>query len=169
MFRKVEDFTKSWPHHRNSVINLLKQLTDASLHQAVCAGHRTIDRLCWHIIATIPEMMARTGLLIHFDGKWEKMPDSLSAANIVDLYTQVSDELIKQIELNWNDDTLLVADDMYGEQWQRGLTLTILISHEIHHLGQLTVLMRQAGLPVPGLYGPSKEEWTQYNAPAPEV
>jgi uncharacterized damage-inducible protein DinB len=23
----------------------------------------------------------------------------------------------------------------------------------------MTVLMRQAGLPVPGLYGPSKEEW----------
>lgn len=30
--------------------------------------------------------------------------------------------------------------------------------HEIHHRGQLTILMRQAGITVSGLYGPSKEE-----------
>jgi hypothetical protein len=27
------------------------------------------------------------------------------------------------------------------------------------------VLMRQAGLNVPGVYGPSREEWTAYNMP----
>jgi uncharacterized damage-inducible protein DinB len=30
--------------------------------------------------------------------------------------------------------------------------------------GQLTVLMRQADLKVPGVYGPSKEEWEAMNA-----
>lgn len=38
---------------------------------------------------------------------------------------------------------------------------------ETHHLGQMTVLMRQAGLNVPGVYGPSKEEWTAYGMPEP--
>jgi len=31
----------------------------------------------------------------------------------------------------------------------------------------MTVLMRQAGLVVPGVYGPAREEWGQYNMPAP--
>ena len=34
-----------------------------------------------------------------------------------------------------------------------------LINHQNHHRGQMTVLMRQAGLTVPGVYGPAKEEW----------
>ena len=63
---------------------------------------------------------------------------------------------------NWNDESLLESDEMYGDSWKRGTTLTILISHQAHHRGQMTVLMRQAGLLVPGVYGPSKEEWVSY-------
>jgi uncharacterized damage-inducible protein DinB len=36
---------------------------------------------------------------------------------------------------------------------------SMVFSHLIHHRGQLTVLMRQAGLKVPGVYGPAREEW----------
>ena len=30
-------------------------------------------------------------------------------------------------------------------------------------------LMRQAGLKVPGLYGPAMEEWSAYGAPTPTI
>jgi uncharacterized damage-inducible protein DinB len=50
---------------------------------------------------------------------------------------------------------------MYGEDWLNGLTLQILISHEIHHRGQMTVLMRQAELRVPEVYGPTREDWLE--------
>ena len=56
------------------------------------------------------------------------------------------------------DATLEVVDYMYGEQWPRGLTLYALILHQTHHRAQMTVLMRQAGLVVPGVYGPNREE-----------
>jgi len=59
-----------------------------------------------------------------------------------------------------------VTDEMYGETWARGLTLFYLILHQAHHRGQITVLMRQAGLTVPGIYGPAKEEWAAFGAPA---
>jgi len=39
--------------------------------------------------------------------------------------------------------------------------------HELHHRGQLTVLMRQAGLVVPGIFGPAQEEWTRYGMEPP--
>lgn len=54
---------------------------------------------------------------------------------------------------------------MYGEMWKKGKILAILINHQSHHRAQLTVLMRQAGLKVPGVYGPSKEEWGEYGMP----
>jgi uncharacterized damage-inducible protein DinB len=55
---------------------------------------------------------------------------------------------------------------MYGEQWSRGAVLSALILHQVHHRAQMTVLMRQAGLKVPGLYGPAREEWAAMNLPA---
>jgi len=58
---------------------------------------------------------------------------------------------------------------MYGYNWKRGYSLFILIIHQTHHLGQMSVLMRQAGLKVPGIYGPSKEEWAQFGMQEPEV
>ncbi len=33
----------------------------------------------------------------------------------------------------------------------------------------MTVLMRQAGLTVPGIYGPSKEEWANLGMEAPKM
>jgi len=57
---------------------------------------------------------------------------------------------------------------MYGEKWTRGQSLLALMAHEIHHRAQMTVLMRQAGLKVPGVYGPAREEWAAYGMPAQE-
>ena len=57
---------------------------------------------------------------------------------------------------------------MYGEKWKRGTTLSVIISHQIHHRAQLTVVMRLNGLKVPGVFGPAKEEWTQLGMPAQE-
>ncbi len=58
---------------------------------------------------------------------------------------------------------------MFGMMWPRGLTLQVLIRHEIHHRAQMTVLMRLAGLRVPGIYGPSREEWAERGMRAPDL
>ena len=83
-------------------------------------------------------------------------------------YETASDSLVKALS-NWKDATLDETDNMYGETWRRGLTLQILLLHQTHHRGQMTVLMRQAGLPVVGMYGPTKEDWTKYGMPTPSI
>lgn len=40
----------------------------------------------------------------------------------------------------------------------------MIINHVIHHRGQLSVYFRLAGLPVPGMYGPSADEMEQQQA-----
>ena len=146
---------------------IMNALTDKSLAQKVANDHRTLGRIAWHIITTIPEMMGRTGLKITEVAADSPMPKS--AAEFKKAYGDVSKSLQDLVTGTWQDDTLKVFDDMYGEQWQRGASLRILISHEIHHRAQMTVLMRQAGLPVPGVYGPSLEEWSGYGAKPPEI
>jgi len=39
----------------------------------------------------------------------------------------------------------------------KGALLRFLIDHQTHHRGQMMVLLRQAGLPVPPVIGPTKE------------
>jgi len=36
-----------------------------------------------------------------------------------------------------------------------------MMMHQSHHRGQMTVLMRQAGLRVPYIYGPAYEDWVE--------
>jgi len=160
MFRKLDDFFKSWAHEHDATMKVLNTLTDASLSQRVYDGGRTLGYLAWHIAHTISEMMNKTGLNVSGADHTAPAPDS--AADIAAAFDASSASLLHELKEKWNDDTLTESDNMYGEEWPRGTTLAILINHQAHHRGQLTVLMRQAGLSVPGVYGPSKEEWAAY-------
>jgi uncharacterized damage-inducible protein DinB len=49
---------------------------------------------------------------------------------------------------------------MYGRPWIKGNVLGNFLLHQAHHRGQLSTIMRFADLKVPGVFGPSKDEWT---------
>ncbi len=167
MFTSISDFLTDYESERQGTLKILAALTDESLAQSVAKDHRTIGRLAWHIVTSYPEMMGRVGLIL--DKVSEHDPVPLSAQAIHDAFAAVSAQLLDQIHANWNDATLQDVVDMYGEKWKNGFTLEVLIRHEIHHRAQMTVLMRQAGLKVPGVYGPAYEEWTAFGASPPEV
>ena len=166
MYRKTDDFLQAWAWETESTVKVFDALTDESLGQKTYAEGRTLGRLAWHITQTLPEMCNRTDLGVVGPGEEEPIP--ASAAEISARFKEAADSLAAQIQANWTDDSLDLEDDMYGETWKRGRTLDVLIRHQTHHRGQMTVLMRQAGLKVPGVYGPSKEEWADYGAPPQE-
>jgi uncharacterized damage-inducible protein DinB len=165
MFRKIEDFQKTYGRMEEGTAKVLALLDESNINQAVAPGHRTLGQLAWHIVTSIPEMMNRTGLgLSSVDP--HSMPPA-SPSEIVSAHAAVTGEMMKAIAQKWSDETLLQSDDMYGQQWLRGLTLAAIIEHEAHHRGEMIVLLRQAGKAVPGIYGPSKEEWAQFGMEAP--
>jgi uncharacterized damage-inducible protein DinB len=164
MYRKIEDFTRDWGYDIEHTFKLFNNLTDASLGQKVTADGRSLGFLAWHIVLTIGEMPGQVGLKI--DASAEDAPVPAAAAEIVAAFEKAARSLQEAVVANWTDETLLLEDSMYGETWKRGQTLLYLIFHQAHHRGQMTVLMRQAGLPVIGLYGPAKEEWAAMGMPA---
>lgn len=166
MFRRVSDFLAAWEQERAGTLRLLKALDDRSLAQATAQDHRTLGRLAWHVTTTVAEMMERTGLEI--GGPAHDAPVPTSAVAVADAYENASGRLAEQVG-GWTDATLETEDEMYGERWARGRTLLALVAHQAHHRGQMTVLMRQAGLVVPGVYGPAREEWSAWGMKPPEV
>jgi uncharacterized damage-inducible protein DinB len=167
MFKRIEDFVAKWQAETALTLRTLEALTDESLGQRITPEHRTIGRLGWHIVLTLQEMPLRAGLVL--EEADEHVPVPAKAKAIAEAYRCASHALLKVVQSSWTDEHLLVRSDMYGEQWPNGLMLDILIRHEIHHRGQLTVLMRQAGLIVPSLYGPTIEQWAETGEPAPVI
>ena len=167
MYHSIAEFAAAWNARRGATLTHLQALTDESLGRPVAEGHRTLGRIAWHIVQTIPEMMGKTGL--RPEGPAEDAPVPASAKEIVAAYDRASASLLEQVETSWTDASLREEDEMYGQRWLRGFTLSALVTHEVHHCGQLTVLMRQAGLKVAGTFGPAKEEWTAYGLEPPEV
>lgn len=145
-----------WRHESASTARLLAELTDTSLSQRVAPGHRSIGELAWHLVTAQRGILAQAGLL--YDAPDRSVPPPARASQIQSAYVDAAQALAQAVEQQWTDETLKLEDPIYGQRWPRGLTLAVMLHHEIHHRGQLTVLMRRAGLRVPGMYGPSKDE-----------
>ncbi len=160
MYYKISDFIEDWKYESESTIKVLSNLTDEVLTVKFNNEIRTAGRLAWHIVTSVGEMAHRTGLAFETVDQLAPIPSSVK--EILDEYKRASGNMVKEIIEKWTDETLLLEDDMYGEKWKKGKTLGVLVTHQIHHRGQLTVVMRLAGLKVPGFYGPAKEEWASY-------
>lgn len=157
MFRRIDDFANEWQVERGSTIRVLKALTDESLSQAVVPGGRTLGFLAWHITQTFSEMLGQAGLSPAGPAMDTPVPER--AAEILAEYERASASVPDAVKAQWSDGMLDDDVQMYGRTFKRGFVLDMLIRHEAHHRGQMTVLMRQAGLAVPGAYGPAREEW----------
>ncbi len=160
MYRKIKDFLENWEYESEATLRIFRNLTDESLDQRVSAEGRSLRDLAWHITETLGEMPGHAGIAVEAPDKSENAPQYVR--ELVDAYRNAAESLKSALADQWTDDDLPVEIMMYGEKWRKGDLLSALIMHQAHHRAQMTVLMRQAGLKVPGIYGPSREEWEQF-------
>lgn len=153
MIRKIDDFKLSWERESQNTLRIFEKLTDESLSQAIPGG-RTLGRLANHIIETLSELPSKVKLPVE-----EKPATNATVKELVKDYREKSDQVLKAVTENWTDASLEEEHNLYGEPWKNGFSLWVLITHQTHHRAQMTVLMRFAGLTVPGIYGPAREEW----------
>jgi len=163
MFTTIDGFLAGWGETTANTQRVLNGLTDASLARQVSPEGRTLGRIAWHLVTTLGEMGEKAGLAV--DAPPEDAPAPATAAEIGAAYRTGAASLVKAIRGAWTDATLAETIPMYGEQWTRGKVIFVLLAHEIHHRGQMTVLMRQSGLRVPGVCGPVREDWAQWGMP----
>ena len=165
-YLKVSDFISDLSYETEATLKLLKNLTDQSLNQKVTEKGRSLGRLAWHLTVSYGEMGTAAGLtgLHNVDDKI--VPSEVKV--ILDEYTKSADAFKNSVLKEWNDTALKDEVNMYGQTWTKGQTLSVLLVHQMHHRGQMTVLMRQAGLIVHGVYGPAFEEWSAMGIPPQE-
>jgi uncharacterized damage-inducible protein DinB len=164
MYASTASFLKDWEAERLGTLRIMKALTDASLSRTVSPEGRSLGFLAWHIVQTLSEMGGKAGLAVQ--GPAEGSSEPASASAIVAAYDAASRSVGEQVRARWTDEMLGGELVLYGRPWTRAGVLASLVKHQGHHRGQMTVLMRQAGLTVPGVYGPAREEWGAMGMPA---
>lgn len=156
MYRTVNDFVVDWAAAAKGTLRVLESLTDEKLDQAIVAGHSSLGWLGWHL-ATSPAFFA--GLVdLDVNSAIGDKKEHVNVTDIVETYKRVVEKVKIEAEANLTDEKLVEKIESFAGETTRGALLRGLLDHQTHHRGQMTVLLRQAGLPVPGVMGPTKEE-----------
>lgn len=166
MYTSINDFIKDFEQEKTITLSLFKGITHDKLALKPNIDIRSLQRLVWHILVTHGEMLGKAGLTINCPNEHAEPENDVN--EICRLYEISASSVIKVVQQTWLDEDLKTEIDMYGERWKKGFVLAAFIKHEIHHRGQLSVVMRFNDLKVPSIYGPSKEDWATYNLPAAE-
>jgi uncharacterized damage-inducible protein DinB len=167
MYTFITEFIEEWNQEAALTQKVLDAFTDPSLQQAVSSEDRTLGSIAWHIVTSTPGMLIEFGITVEAIKDSNTIPTS--AREIAETFRRVSADTSDAVKQQWTDQSLSEMKNVFGMEMPKAVTLSLLIKHIIHHRGQLTVLMRQAGLKVPGVYGPSREEWSLIGMEAPTL
>ncbi len=165
MFRRIDDFLAAHAAETEHTLTLFRAIPDSAAGQSVGPEGRSLGRLAWHLTCSFGEIAksAKLGTIEPHDDQTGAVPPM---AEIIATYENSTAALAKLLPTVWKDDMLEGKIPMYGMEWRRGDALLMVVTHQCHHRGQMTVLMRQAGLKVPGILGPAREEWAQWGMKA---
>ena len=155
MYRTVNDFLTDWSLSTKGTIQVFESLKDEKLNQAIVEGHSTLGWIGWHIVTSTVFFADLVGLNVVSPGDENVAPNK--SITILNAYLNIVEEVKREVG-NMTDEEIITNIDNFGQLTPRGKLLRDLIDHTTHHRGQMTVLLRQAGLPVPGIMGPTKEE-----------
>jgi len=156
MYRTIEEFVTEWTRESAISLKVERVLTDASLQQKIYPEGRTLGQLAWHMVLMIGMTGSIVGLDVAAPPRGAEQPGS--AANIADAYQTAARSMRELASAKLTDAQLPSEVPFFGRSMPIERVLQALVVHQIHHRGQMTVLMRQAGLVPPGVYGPSREE-----------
>jgi uncharacterized damage-inducible protein DinB len=167
MYVTISDFIKEWNKEAILTQNVLDGLTDDSIKQQVYPEGRTLGRIAWHLTTSIQEYLTHFGLEMNAEEDLETVPTS--AKEIAETFKNISSTASQAIEQQWTDESLKNVQNAFGREESNAQILMGLIKHIVHHRGQVTILMRQAGIKPFGVYGPPKEDWIHVGVENPPL
>ena len=153
MYRTLADFRIHFQEELVDTLKVLRAIPESAATRAIGPRHKNLRQLGWHLVESMVSLPGAIGLVVPAPGA----DAPATVAEVAAAYEATGRALLQALEA-WTDADLLKEDLLFGQlTWKRGYTLQALEMHQAHHRGQMTVLLRQAGLRVPEFYGPTLE------------
>jgi uncharacterized damage-inducible protein DinB len=164
---ELEMFLNAWEREAEGTLKLLRALPAAQYDFRPDAGGRSLGELAWHLAEGDAYMSYGIDA-----GKFDMQmkPANIERPRTVEGlapgYERIHLDAVERIRR-------LKPEDLDRELMFFGRATSIrdilwgmIISHSIHHRGQLSLMCRLAGGQAPGLYGPNREESAALRATA---
>ena len=164
--RELETLLSAWEHQASNVTRALRALPEGQYDFRFHPDSRSLGELAWHLgelEAYMTHSIDRAGTPISERPPGIERPREIAA--LAPGYERLhadSVARIRKLKVEDLDRTLPFFDGRPMEI--RRMLWDALLHHSIHHLGQLTVMIRLAGGTPPGLYGPNREETAAWRA-----
>lgn len=154
LYRNTEDFISEWNGSAKGTLKVMQAITNDKMDVAIVDGHNSLGWLSWHLVGVAGAFGHFAGLQIPAPGPEMKQPETM--AEIIEAYEKVTEAYKTEVSA-LTADQLVEEVPAFGGMMKRGQLLRVLVDHQTHHRGQMTVLLRQAGLEVPPVMGPTQE------------
>ncbi len=158
----VDAFVQELEQEAQTTRRVLERVPDAQLGWKPHEKSMTLGQLAMHI-AMVPGAIAEVAAQSTVPVPAFVQPSATSAAELV---AALDDSIAKARRvLAGMDDAALEApwqlvrgDRVVMALPRKAVLRSIMLNHWYHHRGQLSVYLRELGVPVPSIYGPSADE-----------
>ena len=142
---------------------VLERVPDAQMNWKPAEKSRTLGQLAWHIAVNPAGVASLASMSPAQMPNFGPEPTPKSAAELI----ATLDESVARAKtlLAGMDDaemtatwTLMAGDKPLMAMPRVAMLRTIMLNHWYHHRGQLSVYLRQLGVALPSIYGPSADE-----------
>jgi uncharacterized damage-inducible protein DinB len=158
----IDGLLQELEHEAQTTRRVLERVPDSQLTWRPHAKARTLGELALHV-ASVPGGVAEAAVQSTMQAPMFIDPSPTSASELVPALDQ-SIAKAKSV-LGGMDDATLTGTwrMMKGDRELMAIPRvaflrSIMLNHWYHHRGQLSVYLRQLGVPVPSIYGPSADE-----------
>ena len=158
----IDGMLQELEHEAQTTRRVLERVPNDQLTWRPHAKARTLGELALHI-ATVPGAVAALVATSPVQAPQFADQSPTKAAELIPAL-DASISRAKSILGGMNDATLLATWRMMnGEQEvialpRVAMLRSIMLNHWYHHRGQLTVYLKELGVPIPSIYGPSADE-----------
>ena len=162
---ELDRFLQTWDREAEGTIKVLKALPPAQYDFRPDPGGRSLGELAWHLAEGDAYMSYG---IERGDFSMSTKPPNIERPRTVEAlapgYERVHREAVDRIRKLTPEDLDRTIPFFTGPLAIRHILWDAIISHGVHHRGQLALMCRLAGGQTPGLYGPNREEMAAMRA-----
>ena len=164
---ELEMLLSAWDREADNTLKLLRALPATQYDFRPDEGGRSLGELAWHLAEGDAYMSygIETGQFT-MDARPPNIERPRTVEALAPGYERIHREAVARIRKLKPEDLERSIPFFTGAMSIRDILWTGIISHGIHHRGQLSLMCRLAGGLAPGLYGPNREEMAAMRASA---